>query len=416
MAEKNNNNKENNDPAYKYIKPTFKGKDPAYKFIKKESKKDDPAFRYINDNNDAFIDKFKRNFKSNLKKQDQEFLDKEKSPDNVDPAFKYIKQNDKVHKHINKIKQNNNENIEAQKRLFGSIKNIGKALNLKQEDWKSDLNDEQKEFLSKHPGPNFEVYRSFLIRFQKHSKTSKGYPEKFIKQFLEPAKEELNNIGNWKNDLTEPEEKNFLFRNPGPKYEDLDSFKRRFNSHKSKEIKEEIIQKKTPLKTTKSVNKIESKINNEAKPDIKKIEENNKTLLICFYCSSPMSEEDMFCGECGKPKKLTNKVLEKKVDTKVENPNSIQKSNLNELPLESLEYLKSLCDDELIAQNEYDILRKSILNLSIDSDNNNKINDNVQKIKLISREKLTELKNLFDKKLIDEDEYKLLRENLLFKK
>ena len=408
-----NNKKENNDPAYKYIKPTFKGKDPAYKFIKKESKKDDPAFRYINDTNDAFIDKFKRNFKSNLKKQDQEFLDKEKSPDNVDPAFKYIKQNDKAYKHINKIKQNNNENIEAQKRLFGSIKNIGKALNLKQEDWKSELNIEQKEFLSKHPGPNFEVYRSFLIRFQKHSKTSKGYPEKFSKQFLEPAKEELNNMGNWKNDLTEAEEKNFLFRNPGPKYEDLDSFKRRFNSHKSKEIKEEIIQKKTPLKTTKSVNKIESKINNKTKPDIKKIEENNKTLSICFYCSSPMSEEDMFCGECGKPKKPTNKVLEKNKDTKVVKPSSTKKNNLNELPIESLEYLKSLFDEELIAQNEYDSLRKSILNLSNEDDNKINLINNIQKIKDISREKLIELKNLFDKNLLDQSEYEILKKKNL---
>ena len=412
MAEKNNN-KENNDPAYKYIKPTFKGKDPAYKFIKKESKKDDPAFRYINDNNDAFIDKFKRNFKSNLNKQDQEFLDKEKSPDNVDPAFKYIKQNDKAYKHINKIKQNNNENIEAQKRLFGSIKNIGKALNLKQEDWKSELNDEQKEFLSKHPGPNFEVYRSFLIRFQKHRKTSKGYPEKFTKQFLEPAKEELNNMGNWKNDLTEPEEKNFLFRNPGPKYEDLESFKRRFNSHKSKEIKKEIIQKKTPIKTKKVVDKNKSKVTKKPESDLNKNEKNNKKLLICFYCSSTMSEEDMFCGECGKPKKYTNKVLEKNEDPKVEKPSPIKKNNLNELPIESLEYLKTLFDDELIAQNEYDILRKSILNLSIDSDKKNKIKDNVQKIKLISREKLTELKNLFDNKLLDKSEYEILKKKNL---
>ena len=51
--EEQNNNKENHDPAYKYIKPTFKGKDPAYKFIKKESKNDDPAFKYINDTNNS---------------------------------------------------------------------------------------------------------------------------------------------------------------------------------------------------------------------------------------------------------------------------------------------------------------------------------------------------------------------------
>ena len=47
MAEKNNK-KETTDPAYKYIKPTFKGSDPAYKYIKSESKDNDPAFKYIN--------------------------------------------------------------------------------------------------------------------------------------------------------------------------------------------------------------------------------------------------------------------------------------------------------------------------------------------------------------------------------
>ena len=47
MAEKNNK-KESKDPAYKYIKPTFKGSDPAYKYINSESKDNDPAFKYIN--------------------------------------------------------------------------------------------------------------------------------------------------------------------------------------------------------------------------------------------------------------------------------------------------------------------------------------------------------------------------------
>ena len=133
--EEQNNNKENYDPAYKYIKPTFKGKDPAYKFIKKESKNDDPAFKYINDTNNTFIDKFKRNFKSNLKKRDQEILDKETSFDNVDPAYKYIKQSDKAYEN-KKIKENKNPNIEAQKRLLGSINNIGKAINGRENQFK----------------------------------------------------------------------------------------------------------------------------------------------------------------------------------------------------------------------------------------------------------------------------------------
>ena len=180
-----------------------------------------------------------------------------------------------------------------------------------------------------------------------------------------------------------------------------------------KKLKNKKYPKIEKKKNYKSKDEVKSKATQKKKSELNEIEENKKILLICFYCSSPMSEEDMFCGECGKPKKLTNKVLEKKVDTKVANPNSIQKSNLNELPLESLEYLKSLFDDELIAQNEYDTLRKSILNLSIDSDKKNKINDNVQKIKLISREKLTELKNLFDKKLLDKSEYEILKQKNL---
>ena len=89
MAEKDNK-KETTDPAYKYIKPTFKGSDPAYKYIKSESKDNDPAFKYINNKNNSFVDKFKQNFKANLKKEDQDPLDKKNITNNIDPAYKYI--------------------------------------------------------------------------------------------------------------------------------------------------------------------------------------------------------------------------------------------------------------------------------------------------------------------------------------
>ena len=45
--------------------------------------------------------------------------------------------------------------------------------------------------------------------------------------------------------------------------------------------------------------------------------------------------------------------------------------------------------------------------------NNNEL---IPSIKSISREKLAELKVLFDQELIDKEEYDLLRRNLLFKK
>ena len=417
MAEKNNK-KESKDPAYNYIKPTFKGSDPAYKYIKSESKDNDPAFKYINNTNNSFVDKFKRNFKANLKKEDQDTLKQKNITNNIDPAYKYIKQSDKAYEYIEKTKQNNNENIEAQKRLLGSIKNIGKAIKGKENkssySWKSQLNWDEKEFLNKNPGPNFENYESFLIRYKKHKKIPKLYPEKFTKKFLEPAEEALKRISDWQKELKEPEEKNFLFRHPGPKYEDLDSFKRRFNSYKLKKIKEQKIENKTESKKIKSIDQIKIKVTKTNKPDLNEIKENTQTILTCFYCSSPMNNVDMFCGECGKPKKINKVVIDKvkpNLDKKVKKKN--KKDNLNNLPIKTLENLKSLFDDDLIKKNEYDLLRKSILKISNKIEEKSKISSNIKKIESIERDKLIELKNLFDNNLIETDEYEALRKDLL---
>ena len=417
MAEKDNK-KETTDPAYKYIKPTFKGSDPAYKYIKSESKDKDPAFKYINNKNNSFVDKFKQNFKANLKKGDQDPLDKKNITNNIDPAYKYIKQSDKSQN--SEKNQQNNDNIEAQKRLLGSIKNIGKAIkgkdNKRKNNWKSQLDHNEKEFLNLHPGPNFENYESFLIRYKKHSKILKGYPEKFTKQFLEPAQEAIErDKEDWKKELIEPEEKNFLFRNPGPAFEDLDSFKKRFNSYKSKKnIEEKKIDHKNTPKKLKSIDEIGLEITKEIKSDLNEVKENIQTNFTCFYCSAPMSVEDLFCGECGKPKKIyeveTSKVktnFEKKIKRKN------KKVNLNNLPIETLENLKSLFEDDLIKKNEYDLLRKSILKISNKNEEKSKIDSNIKKIELIDKDKLIELKSLFDNNLIETDEYEALRKDLL---
>ena len=92
-----------------------------------------------------------------------------------------------------------------------------------------------------------------------------------------------------------------------------------------------------------------------------------------------------------------------------------KKESFNELPIETLELLKSLFDDQLIVESEYKNLRKSLLNLSNGSDLiTSSVEEKITFIKSISREKLLELKSLFDKELIDKEEYDLLRSKILF--
>ena len=168
----------------------------------------------------------------------------------------------------------------------------------------------------------------------------------------------------------------------------------------------------------------------------------------CPNCGSSINENDLFCGECGfklegiktaqekeekkketlievkkekNSKNLINKKSsESKKEEKVKEENRVdeittKKQSHNNLPIETLEILKSFFDDQLINESEYNILRKSALNLSNNSDPDSLNNEElIPSIKSISREKLTELKVLFDKELIDEEEYNLLRRNLLF--
>ena len=87
------------------------------------------------------------------------------------------------------------------------------------------------------------------------------------------------------------------------------------------------------------------------------------------------------------------------------------------MPIETLEILKSFFDEQLISESEYNTLRKSALKLLNNSDNDSSNNnESIPSIQSISREKLVELKVLFDQELIDKEEYDLLRRNLLFNK
>ena len=159
----------------------------------------------------------------------------------------------------------------------------------------------------------------------------------------------------------------------------------------------------------------------------------------CPKCGAPINEQDLLCGECGfklevikparekgenkeensiefkKEKNIENQIYNKSSESKKEekaqenkvNEIATKKLSYNNLPIETLKILKTFFDDQLIVESEYNILRKSALNLS----NSNEL---IPSIKSISREKLAELKVLFDQELIHKEEYDVLRRNLLF--
>ena len=317
---------------------------------------------------------------------------------------------------------NENDPLLAQKRLLGTLKNIvNKAEKYFEEDegespstnkkdpaykfiksktksnpnWKSELNDEEKEYLKNHPSPMFERQANFHKRFLAHRRFKKGKGELIIN-------------GIKQNKQVEQSENHI----------EISNLENKINS--------------TPIKDESYKNVIKQ-----------------HAVLNCPNCGSSINKNDLFCGECGfklegikpiqeKGEKKEENLIEFKKENNIENPinkksseskkevkaqenkvNEIttEKQSHNNLPIETLKILKTFFDDQLIVESEYNILRKSALNLSNNSDcDSSSNNELIPSIKSISREKLAELKVLFDQELIDKEEYDLLRRNLLFEK
>lgn len=293
---------------------------------------------------------------------------------------------------------NNNENdpLLAQKRLFGTIKNIGNKIS----------SGNRNSSSSNAYDPAYDPAYKFIKN--KRRPDDHDWASKFKKNLNRNQLEDINEA------------------------EQNEQVKKSENAIKEKEGK-------LKLKKGSSLNDKEF-----IKDDIKKV----VRVSACPKCGAPINEQDLFCGECGfkleaikptqeKSEKLEENLIEFKKENNIENPinkksseskkeekaqeNSVneitkKKQSHNNLPIETLKILKSFFDDQLIVESEYNILRKSALNLSnnsdCDSSNNNEL---IPSIKSISREKLAELKVLFDQELIDKDEYDILRRNLLFK-
>ena len=289
---------------------------------------------------------------------------------------------------------NKNDPLEAQKRLFGTIKNIGKK-----------------------------------IKSKNHAESSATYDDpayKYIK----------NSSANWKSKLNK-EEKEYLNTHPGAFYENQEQFKKRFLSYKKfkDNQKNQLKQISNTPDSTKDV--AIKRMESSSKEPIK----TNVIEFKCPNCGSPIEKQDLFCGECGhklevinfdqpiskenthKPEEdkggdlvtATNEITNTSTEVKKNIEITTKKESFNELPIETLELLKSLFDDQLIVESEYKNLRKSLLNLSNGSDLiTSNVEEKITFIKSISRDKLLELKSLFDKELIDKEEYDLLRSKILF--
>ncbi len=275
--------------------------------------------------------------------------------------------------------------------------------------WKENLNPEEKKFYDSHPLPflasKAENYSLFLKRYEK----SKKEPSVPI-PLSQKMKASFNK--NLKNKNTCPEcgssvnqdekfcgECGFNLENLASKDNNIEVNKEQISS----------AEENTSLVT----------VENKKVGKLSKIK-TKKTSLICSECGFPLNErEDVFCPECGlKIIYPVNELDEKdNIDLNLDKEESVISNketeeapiSHNDLPIDILVDLKSFFEEKLINEDEYNHLRKSALKISKNSESMNEL----EKIRSISREKLTELRSLFNERLIDQDEYDDLRKNLI---
>ena len=288
-------------------------------------------------------------------------------------------------------KNKENDPLKAQKRLFGTLKKIvAKSENyfenddehqntyqknsdpaykyINKQDWKSQLNEEEKEYLKKYPSPIFEGELAFKNRFAAH------------KKFKQKQNEQINSSSG---DLEKNE--------PIMSEENKKAKKPLKNENMSKLIcsqcgfplndKEDVFCPECGAKVIYPTNELKTKT----------IEIHNSTKENEFIEVSETKNVN-------KEERLISNEEKKDITT-----------SHNNLPIDILIDLKSFFEDKLINEDEYNHLRKLALSIAKESQSK----EGLEKIKSISREKLTELRNLFNEELIDKDEYDDLRKNLI---
>ena len=292
------------------------------------------------------------------------------------------------------MEENNKENdpLKAQKRLFGTLKKIvdktenffgvdddelhNKEKNnsdpaykyINKQDWKSHLNEHEKEYLKNYPSPMFENELAFKNRFAAHKNFKQKQNEKMQVSSEDLEKNEpIISSGNIK--AKEPPKKENMSK--------LICSKCGFPLND----KEDIFCPECGAKVIYPTNEV----------DTKTIEIYNSTKEN-EYIEVPENKN------VNKEESLISNEEKKDITT-----------SHNNLPIDILIDLKSFFEDKLINEKEYNHLRKLALSIAKESQSK----EGLEKIKSISREKLTELRNLFNEELIDKDEYDDLRKNLI---
>ena len=282
-------------------------------------------------------------------------------------------------------KSNEQDPLTAQKRLFGTLKKI--------------VNKTERYFEIDDDG----------LHHAENNDSGTSYNKK-----TDPAYKYINKE-NWKSLLNE-EERDFLSNNPSPLLEGEVGFKNRFAAHKKFKQKqsEQMNALNHDLEENKSIIYEKNKVTIQPHEKEKmtnlicsecgyplKIQED----IFCPECGCKVIYPS---DETNSVDNAVKNLDKEEIKISNEETKKVPTSH-NDLPIDILVDLKSFFEEKLINEDEYNHLRKSALKISKDSDSM----DGLGKIRSISREKLTELRTLFNERLIDQDEYDDLRKNLI---
>ena len=251
------------------------------------------------------------------------------------------------------VKQIVKNNVNLEKKDHASKKGLNKFsdkfknnLNIKNS-WRDNLTQEEKRYLSSHPGPYFESEYTFNERFKRFSEELSN---KVIKEKVSPPVEVIKN-------------------------------KEQIDTSKVEELKKALEkakaeEEKIALEIAKAE---EEKIALEkAKAEEERIAlekakaaEQTKQGINCLKCGTPFSDKDKFCKKCG-AKRIINVISQPPVRKEIhtsENKKVLKKDSKEETPkdkifnlTEELEKLAALKEKGLLTEEEFINAKAKLLN------------------------------------------------------
>ena len=228
-----------------------------------------------------------------------------------------------------------------------------------QNSWRNNLSPEEKNYLTSHPGPTFELEITFKERFKlyKEKNSNNAVTEKFIsskeviqnKELIDTSKVEELKIALEK---AKAEEERITL-------EIANAEKESIALEKAKAEEEKIALEKAKAE--------EEKIALEKA----KAEEQTKQGINCLKCGTSFSDKDKFCKKCG-AKRIINVISQLPVKKEIptsENKKVLKKNPKEEIPkykilnlTEELEKLAALKEKGLLTEEEFINAKAKLLN------------------------------------------------------